>query len=99
MENHSNSEIIWIKFKKELISFEGETIYLCLPYVAPVGSKWAAKQPVDVVEKFKTDVLRFSETGSLIICGDLNARTDVLNDNLSQDEVLTNEWLNSLNFD
>ena len=58
-----------------------------------------AKQPVDVVEKFKTDVLRFSETGSLIIFGDLNVKTDVLNDYLSEDEVLTNEWLNSLNFD
>ena len=42
----------------------------------------------------------FSETGSLIICGDLNARTDVFKFYyLSEDEVLTNEWLNSLNFD
>ena len=72
---------------------------MCLPYLAPVGSKWAAKQSVEVVEKFKTDVLMFSETGFLIICGDLNARTDVLNDYLSEEEVLTNEWLNSLNFD
>ena len=99
LENHSNSEIVWIRFKKEFISFEGEIVYLCLPYLAPVGSKWAAKQSVEVVEKFKTDVLMFSETGFLIICGDLNARTDVLNDYLREDEVLTNEWLNSLNFD
>ena len=76
LENHSNSEIVWIRLKKEFISFEGEIVYLCLPYLAPVGSKWAAKQSVD-----------------------LNARTDVLNDYLSEDEVLTNEWLNSLNFD
>ena len=41
----------------------------------------------------------FSETDFLIICGDLNAQTDVLNDYLSEDEVSTNEWLNSLNFD
>ena len=72
---------------------------MCLPYLAPVGSKWAAKQFVEVVEKFKTDVLMFSETDFLLNCGDLNPRTDVLNDYLSEDEVSTNEWLNSLNFD
>ena len=100
LQNHSNSEIVWIKFKKEFVTLEDETVYLCLPYLAPVRSMWAAKQSTELVQKFKADVLMFSKRGSLIIAGDLNARTDVLNDFFMEaDEVSTNEWLNSLNFD
>ena len=48
-------------------------------------------------------MLMFSKIGLLIIACDLNARTDVFNDFLMEDEVLTNEWKklkkNSLNFD
>ena len=61
LENFSSSEIVWLKFKPEFISLEGETVYLCLPYLEPVGSLWAAKQSTDFVEKFKSDVQRFSE--------------------------------------
>ena len=54
---------------------------------------------IELVEKFKADVLMSSKIGSLIIAGDLNTRTDIFNDFLMEDEVLTNEWSNSLNFD
>ena len=40
IDQFSNSEIVWFKFKEGFLTHESRTIFLCFCYLAPIGSLW-----------------------------------------------------------
>ena len=66
---------IWIKIK-------GEEIYLGTFYVSPANSK---NKDLDFLNTLNGEICNFSSRGTVLLQGDLNARTGVENDYLSID--------------
>lgn len=78
--------MIWIKFRRGLISTD--VVYLCLCYVLPTGTSRQPFVAVSVFDRLLNDMSGFvaeNDHCSFIICGDLNARTRQDPDYVSDD--------------
>ena len=64
----------WLQFDRNYFNLKTD-IFLCLAYIIPVNSFYADQSEEDVLDIIEKDILKFSHQGSIILCGDLNART------------------------
>ena len=71
------SEIMWCKISKEFF-FERDT-FLAVVYVCLQGSTFGARNE-NVFDALEKDFSKFSELGSVLVCGDFNARTSTEDD-------------------
>ena len=67
------SEIMWCRLSREYFNLDRD-IFLANVYVSPAGSSFGARNEC-VFEALERDVCRFSSLGTVVICGDFNART------------------------
>lgn len=64
----------WLQFDKHYFNLNTD-IFLCLAYIIPATSFYADQSEDDTLENIEKDIIKFSHQGSIILCGDLNART------------------------
>lgn len=62
---------IWIKLKKELTSSDLD-IYLCAIYIPPNESPYYSDE---IFQTLQSEILQFQSQGSILLMGDMNART------------------------
>ena len=67
---------IWLKVNKDIINDE-KHLYIGGVYIPPSNSKYAPTKPFESLER---DVSDLQATGSILVLGDLNARTGGLHD-------------------
>lgn len=82
---HSNDDYIWIKLCKTYFGLECD-LYLCYAYIPPANSEFYKNRQDDTWDYIENDIAKYSHLGSVILCGDLNARTGRKNDFVDQDE-------------
>ncbi|CAG2245367.1 unnamed protein product [Mytilus edulis] len=64
----------WLQFDKHYFNLNTD-IFLCLAYIIPATSFYVDQSEDDTLENIEKDIIKFSQHGSIILCGDLNART------------------------
>lgn len=62
---------IWLKIKKDLITTDKD-VFLCAAYIPPSQSPYFNEDSFSILED---EISYFQAQGSVLICGDLNART------------------------
>ncbi len=82
----SSDDVLWIKLDKNFFKSDRD-IFLACSYLPPQGSSIFAWYNVDVCEMLELDVMRYSNMGDIMICGDLNARVDSLCDYIENDDI------------
>ena len=75
-------DIIWIKIQKEFFGLEKD-IYVCFVYAAPLDSCYTKKLEYDILDKVEEYILKFNKEGDVLLAGDLNAKTNIENDFVS----------------
>lgn len=67
----SSKNYIWCKIDKSCLGTE-QDIFLCGAYIPPHNS---THYSLDIFEELENDILNFGSEGSILLLGDLNART------------------------
>jgi hypothetical protein len=75
----------WILLKKDFFGFKKD-MYVCFMYDAPSRSSYTVKQPGDILDSVERDIACFSQKGDVVLFGDVNARTGLLDDHITDDE-------------
>ena len=72
----------WIKLKKDFFRFDRD-IFICFVYAPPASSPYTNSLDYDIFQNLEEDISRFSNDGSIILAGDLNAKTGTERDFVS----------------
>lgn len=72
---------IWIKIQKEILCLD-EDLYLCSTYIPPYESPYYNE---DIFSILQSEINYFQSRGSVLLMGDLNARTGKEQDYISSD--------------
>ena len=81
---NKNEDSIWIKIKKESCG-ENNDIYIGTFYVSPHANNQKAKK-IDFFSVFNEEINFFRNKGTVLVQGDLNARTGNENDFIKYDK-------------
>ena len=73
---------IWCQIDKSLLRTTKD-LFLCGFYIPPETSTYFSK---DLFEELESDIAEFSSKGFIMLLGDLNARTEKLNDFIIPDD-------------
>lgn len=76
-----NKNLIWIKLHKEAFNLEKD-IYLCTVYIPPKSSN---NTDGEIFDNLRLDLISYSNTGYIVLMGDFNSRTNMLNDYIQHD--------------
>lgn len=79
---NSTSEYQWLQLNKTFFNLKND-IYLCICYIPPSSSKYS----IDVLENIENDIIKYRNEGSILLCGDFNARTSDLRDHVADDDT------------
>jgi len=72
---------IWLKLQKELLCLD-EDMYLCATYIPPYESPYYNE---DIFPTLQSEIVYFQSLGSVLLMGDLNARTGKEADYITSD--------------
>ena len=83
--NHKNNDYIWVKLCKNFFN-STKDIYMCAAYIPPENSPFFKSRGENTLEYIENDLLKYCNMGSILLVGDLNARTGteldfIVNDN------------------
>ena len=78
----ASTNFIWCKLDKSCSGTTGD-IYLCGAYIPPLNSTYFLP---DIFEELEKDISFFNSQGSILLLGDLNARTGKYNDHLEMSD-------------
>lgn len=79
---NNSSNILWCKLNQHSFG-HSKDIYLATVYLPPLQCQ--TKTGEDVLSTLEQNILKYQEKGDIILLGDLNARTGVLNDFIEND--------------
>jgi exonuclease III len=85
--NDHNPDYLWFKLDSNFFSLE-KHLYICAAYLPHEQSQYLAHRDIDVIESLETDIVNLSQDGYILLLGDLNARSGVLNDFVNNDNDL-----------
>lgn len=88
----ANENILWLKLKKSFFNFPKD-IYLGTVYFSPVNYERSHK--LDYLNDLENDLINISTMGEIILMGDFNSRTGILQDVLESNRILELENLDS----
>lgn len=71
---NTSKDYQWLKFEKSYFNLKTD-IFLCLAYIIPATSFYVDQSEDDILENIEKDIISYSRQGSIVLCGDLNART------------------------
>lgn len=82
---HKTNDYIWLHLSKQFFGMKDD-IFLCYMYNPPSESPYTKALNIDYFEILESDISNYSESGKIIIGGDLNCRTGreedyIINDN------------------
>ena len=83
MIRNKGADYLWLRLGA--IRTEGN-VYLCICYVPPENSTYTKAKQYDIVQSIEADIAEFAPLGKIIICGDLNGRTNNTQDYVLEDE-------------
>lgn len=88
---HENNDYIWLQLCRDFFGMKDD-IYLCYVYNPPDNSSYTKSLDEDIFELIEKDISKFSDSGKILIAGDLNARTgsqvlDFINDDQLLDKI------------
>ena len=74
----SHELVAWIKLDCKFFNFD-QDVYIACAYLPPEGSTYSAAggNYFDILE---SEITKYSSSGNILLCGDLNARTGTYND-------------------
>ena len=94
--NNDNPDVIWIKIKKEFLNSNTDLFVACA-YLSPIN-KVNSETTKPLMKRLRSDVEKFCSQGSILIMGDLNARTCSYSDFVNLDvDNLCGDPLNNSN--
>ena len=73
-----SSERVWVKLK-EFFKREND-LYICFVYVVPEHSDYNIRVNPDMMNMLKEDIVELPCGSDVLLMGDFNARTDVMNE-------------------
>jgi hypothetical protein len=82
----NNENFHWLKLKKNFFSLEND-IYMCIAHIPPQNSSYTVRTGDVVLDAIVHDIEKYSQLGSIILTGDLNARTGDKADFIINDEA------------
>ena len=82
--NDQNPDYIWFKLDRQFFTLD-KHLYVCAAYLPHEQSHYLAQRDQDTVESIESDIANLSRDGHILILGDLNARSGVLNDYVNAD--------------
>ena len=80
-----SDDILWLKFKKDFFGLESD-LYISSCYMLPENSSILTWRDLGVCDALEIDITKYSSLGNILICGDLNARTGLLQDFVENDD-------------
>lgn len=90
---HQNDDYVWLNLDKDYLNLS-ENIFLCYAYIPPENSSYYVQRKQHTLDFIEAEILEYSQLGSVMILGDLNARTGTKSDYVTQDaDVVTIENL------
>ena len=76
-----NKDVIWVRMRKEKTG-EDKDVYIGTSYLNPSRAADTDKK----ITKLTEDIIYFQKKGDVMIVGDLNAKTGILDDTISPDK-------------
>ncbi|CAG2241908.1 unnamed protein product [Mytilus edulis] len=81
---HATNDFIWLKLDRTFFGFQ-EDLYICFVYNPPENSSYYRKLNYNILEMIENDIVKYSQSGKIMIAGDLNARTACEIDHIQMD--------------
>ena len=81
---HKNSDYVWVKLCRNFFSLS-QDVYICVAYIPPEHSTFYKTRGENTLMYIETDIMKYGNIGSVILLGDLNARTGVELDYIAND--------------
>ena len=78
----SNKHFIWVKLDSNFFGLN-EDIFVSGVYLPPSNSNYYKDQDIDIIDKLRSDIIKYSSQGQIIIIGDLNSRLGNLQEEFS----------------
>jgi exonuclease III len=75
--NHGDQ--LWIKLDRDYFGLERD-LFIATVYIAPANSPISTKRDFDPFDVLKSDIMRYSQMGDVMLAGDFNARTGRISD-------------------
>ena len=81
----SNSDIVWLKFTNSFSQEHVSDTYIGCVYIPPEHSSFGKVNTAVIWQNLQSDVEQFCLKGTVLLCGDFNARTGTLTDYILMD--------------
>ena len=92
---HKNNDYAWIKLSKHFFNISKDT-YMCVAYIPPENSPVYKARGQNTLEFIEKDIMYYYNLGSVILVGDLNARTgtelDFIENDVEKHQTDNNEF-------
>ena len=75
LDKESSEEFVWHKMDKMFFKLKHD-IFICTVYIPPQNSSRESRLNIDHFEKLQNNIYKFANKGSIILCGDFNARME-----------------------
>ena len=78
----SNKHFIWVKLESNFFDLN-EDIFVSGVYLPPSNSNYYKDQDIHIIDKLRSDIIKYSSQGQIIIIVDLNSRLGNLQEEFS----------------
>ena len=78
----THEDLLWLKLDSNFFGFKND-LYLCVTYLKP----HAINTQNSACLQLEKDICRFSKCGQIVLSGDFNARTGIMNDFVINDDI------------
>ena len=96
---NTSIDYVWLKFNKSFFNM-AEDVFMCVMYIPPENSSYYKTRDVETFNAIEDDIVKYRDKGSLVLIGDMNARTNSMSDFIENDTVAhDNVGLNAFEFD
>ena len=79
-----NDDTIWLKLNRSSFQMDRD-LFICCSYLIPENSSIFSWRDIDVCKLLEKDIEKYSAYGNVLLCGDLNSRTNDLKDYITND--------------
>jgi len=93
------SDVIWLKLCNSFFKGWDTDKYLGIAYFSPINSTYTKRLDIDYFELLEQEIVKYSSLGSVMITGDLNARSGVVPDYIDDDGSLDVNFIDGFSAD
>ena len=81
---HQNNDYLWLKMDRQFFGLD-EDVFMCIVYIPPENSSYYKVRNQDTLAYINEDLAKYTTLGKIILAGDFNARSNVKNDFIRND--------------